>query len=375
MTRPVLEFIPAEGRPLSGVPSPEKRGWGVLTLTANELADRPLTPRVFNVPGVIPNSTVTSLGGDGGTGKSTLALQLAVATSAKRQWLGRDVLQGRTLYLSAEDDIAEMHRRLSDMCVHYDIGLEDLAGLKIIPLADEDALLAVGEAHGRPLTPTRLYEELQGLVAEWEPVLIVIDSAADVFGGNENDRAQVRQFIGMLRKLAMTSGAAVVLLTHPSVSGLSSGSGTSGSTAWSNSVRSRLSLTKPTYEGADPDLRVLTTMKANYVAAGGEVRMRRGAGVFVVEGVVSLSAMGSSAARDEIDRKFLTILADHAAQGRPPSPNLAPSTFARDPLAGGTTASGFRAAMDRLFRQGSIRIDLVGPPSRVVQRLVLAVPA
>jgi hypothetical protein len=62
--------------------------------------------------------------------------------------------------------------------------------------------------------------------------------------GNENDRAQARQFIGMLRGLAIRHECAVLLLSHPSVAGIASGGGSSGSTAWNNSVRSRLYLSR-----------------------------------------------------------------------------------------------------------------------------------
>ena len=68
----------------------------------------------------------------------------------------------------------------------------------------------------------------------------MLDNAADIYGGSENDRAQVRQFIGHLRASAIPSGAGVLLTTHPSLTGITSGSGLSGSTAWNASVRSRL---------------------------------------------------------------------------------------------------------------------------------------
>ena len=369
--REVVEKIAVGGCGLASLPW--KGGGGLIS--ADRLAERPIRPRLFNVPGLIPNGQVTAIGGDGGTGKSTLALQLAVATTARRQWLGLDVMPGPVVYLSAEDDTDELHRRLADMCVQYNIGLDALAELTLIDLADKDALLAVGEAHGAPMAPTKLYEALAGLLKAVRPVLVVIDSAADVYGGNENDRGQVRQFVGLLRRLAMSIDAAVVLLTHPSLSGLSSGSGTSGSTAWSNSVRSRLSLTKPNTEGADPDLRVLTTMKANYAAAGGEVRMHRRAGVFMPESAGMTSSLGAGAARNEIDRKFLTMLATYTAQCRPVShatgANYAPAMFAKDPLGAGVSKHAFSSAMNRLFDGGKIRIETSGPPSR--QRHSLAI--
>ena len=65
-----------------------------------------------------------------------------------------------------------------------------------------------------------------------QPRLIIIDPAADVFAGKEIDRVQVRQFITLLRAIAITADCAVILAAHPSVSGMREGTGLSGSTAW-----------------------------------------------------------------------------------------------------------------------------------------------
>ena len=44
-----------------------------------DLEGRPVPPRQWLVPDLVPHRTVTILGGDGGTGKSLLALQLAIS--------------------------------------------------------------------------------------------------------------------------------------------------------------------------------------------------------------------------------------------------------------------------------------------------------
>lgn len=115
-----------------------------------------------------------------------------------------------------------------------------------------------------------------------KPVHVVYDTHADLFGGNENARTQAQQFVSQLRGLALETGSTALLLAHPSLSGMASGSGTSGSTAWSNNVRSRLYLDRVRDDGieVDPDARVLRTMKANYGPVGGEIRLRWHDGVF-----------------------------------------------------------------------------------------------
>ena len=65
------------------------------------------------------------------------------------------------------------------------------------------------------------------------------------------------------------------MLSHPSLTGINSGTGTSGSTAWNNSVRSRLYLSRIVQDGYEqnPDARVLRTMKSNYSGIGGEIAL------------------------------------------------------------------------------------------------------
>ncbi len=70
----------------------------------------------------------------------------------------------------------------------------------------------------------------------------------------------------MLRDLAIDHDCAVLLLSHPSLTGLNSGTGTSGSTAWNNSVRSRLYL-----QATSPDTRTLKVVKANHGKVGDEI--------------------------------------------------------------------------------------------------------
>ena len=92
-------------------------------------------PRRFLVDGMIPARTVTMLGGDGGTGKSLVALQLAAAKARGGFWLGREVSAGGALVLSAEDELDEVHRRLISIASGEGFEIRDLSRLSVWPLA------------------------------------------------------------------------------------------------------------------------------------------------------------------------------------------------------------------------------------------------
>lgn len=339
--------------------------------SAARLKEKPVQPRQWVVQGLVPQNTVTLFSGDGGTGKSLLALQLAVAIAAQTAWIGKTVNTGRVIFLSAEDDNDELHRRLDDILTAENRGYDDLSGLTLRSLAGEDALLAVDSQIA--LVQSALFQELDKRAAGEAPALIVIDTLADVYPANENDRAKARQFVGILRGLAIKRKCAVLLLGHPSLTGLNSGTGTSGSTAWNNSVRSRLYLSRITDNGFEPDsdARVLSTKKANYGRTGGEIRLKWEAGVFVAEG--QPTGLDALVVNSTADRVFLKLLCLFAVQGRRVNASggktYAPNEFAGHPESEGINKRAFKAAMERLLSAGKVRVRQDGPPSRRVSYL------
>ncbi|MFV0300205.1 MAG: AAA family ATPase, partial [Paracoccus sp. (in: a-proteobacteria)] len=93
---------------------------------AAALDGRDVPERNWLVRDLIPSGTVTPLSGDGGTGKSLIALQLAAACALGKPWLGRAVASGQALFISAEDDQDELHRRLADVIEAEGVGFADL---------------------------------------------------------------------------------------------------------------------------------------------------------------------------------------------------------------------------------------------------------
>jgi RecA-family ATPase len=223
---------------------------------------------------------------------------------------------------------------------------------------------------------------LEKQVEAQRPVLLVLDTAADLFPGNEIIRAQVRQFVGMLRGLAIRHKMAVVLLFHPSQSGMKSGSGTSGSTAWNNSCRSRLYFERiiehQRDDGAgyepDPDARVLRVMKSNYGRTGGEIVVRWQEGVFVPAAGNSATDESKENREARAEDTFLRLLRRYNTENRPVNANsgisYAPTLFAKDDDRQGLRKDDFKGAMNRLLRGTRIKNESYGSPSRKRTRLV-----
>jgi RecA-family ATPase len=331
---------------------------GLAVVRASGWHNKPVPSREWHVPELIPAGTVTMLNGDGGVGKSLLALQLAFATATSGEWIGTRPRGGKCLFVTAEDDIDELHRRAWSIVEAGGFTFDRANALAIVSLAGEDAVLAAAEGRSGVLKASALFDKLKRTVETLRPCLIVLDTLADLFAGEENNRAHARQFVGILRGLCKPHGATVLILAHPSLSGMASGSGTSGSTAWNNSVRSRLYLRRIVdgeYE-PNPDARVLTTMKANYGRTGGEVMLTWRDGVFVSE--AKPQGFEALAAQVKGERVFLALLDEYKAQGRyvsaQPGPTYAPAQFAKHPGREGCTKAAFVTAMNVLFNRGDI---------------------
>lgn len=235
--------------------------------------------REWLVDDLIPHGTVSLLSGDGGLGKSLLMQQLMTAAATGRDWLGLKTRRCKAFGLFCEDDNNELWRRQKAICDSMSLSLEACFNMQWLSGDGIDpVLMEFSDSDGGHATP--LFDELMEYLESWEVELVIIDTAADTFAGNEISRIQVRNFINRaLRVMATGLGATVILTSHPSRAGMSDGTGLSGSTAWNNSVRSRLYLTRPERE-SNSNVRLLQMKKSNYGSMEPEVRIIWQDGVF-----------------------------------------------------------------------------------------------
>ena len=160
-----------------------------------------------------PLRQTTLLSGEGAVGKSILLLQFLVATVLNTRWL--DIFtpaSGPVLYLGAEDEEDEIRRRLAAILDHHGRKFADLieGGFKMLALAGKDAALAEFDQRGR-IKPTPLFKQLYEQAHTLQPKGLVLDPVSDVFLGDEINRAQVRQFGSLLRKVAIDCNCGLII--------------------------------------------------------------------------------------------------------------------------------------------------------------------
>ena len=271
---------------------------------------------------LVPEGEVTLLAGHGAAGKSYIALLMCILAALGRPFGKLATKRARVLFFSAEDDKAELLRRVARICRHLEVNQSELKGwLFLMDVSEVDPTLFRGAETDPEDQPTKMLKNLATFVQTHDIGMTVIDNASDVFDGNEIVRPEVRAFIRALRGRLARPHRAVILLAHVSKAAAhnrktalsSTDEDYSGSTAWHNSVRSRLSL-----DSDDKGGTTVKHLKANKGPKAEPVNLEWHDGAPTVSGTYEAPGAGliaslrknAEAVRDESDKAvILTIIA------------------------------------------------------------------
>ncbi len=341
-----------------GKPKPDP--WRALDLPRFE--GIPVPDRRWIVPHWLPVRVVTLCYADGGIGKTLLGLQLMASTALSSRWCGIPVTPCNSIGLFSEDDATELHIRMDAIRQHHGVSWADLGNMHPVDATGQDNVLVRFQSDGTMVTTAR-FAQLRDEALDIKARLVVIDTAATCFSGNESDRGQVTQFVGnALTKLAQDIDGAVLLNAHPSLSGLASGDLRSGSTAWNNSCRSRWGLARPEDAEGKPILdspeRILTRRKANAASTGDEITMEWRDGVFTVP--ENFSTAGTGHRKDQAEAAFLAALDANIRAGLHVSQNSRAGNYAPKVLGNSPEGRDFNKrelteAMGNLLKRGRLR--------------------
>ncbi|WP_159709821.1 AAA family ATPase [Geminicoccus flavidas] len=325
--------------------------------------------REFVVEGLLPRRAAVLLAGDGGVGKSFLALQLAECLRHGEPFLGRGTTAGTTLVYSCEDEAEELHRRLHRL--QRSLGLPSTLAKRILLAPRVGTLNALVEFDNRTgvAKPTAAFDALKTAAIENKVDLIVVDTVAQTFPGNENERAAVTVFLNLMAGLALGTNSCVLLLAHPPKNGAEF----SGSTSWNGTVRARVFLQTKDEDGARRFF--LRLSKANYAPEFEEELIRDDNGVMWLADKAPASMADKISAYQELAQYktiFLSALDILTRQGRAIShsnraPNFAPKAIIAAELGLGCSVRQLTTAMEALFKDGVITANAVvgKKPNRV----------
>lgn len=235
------------------------------------------------VDGWIPKGDAVLFTGEGGIGKSLMMMQLEAHVAAGRTFLGNIVEQCKVLHVLCEDDDREIHRRYDRIKRSSEFAFtpDDVARmgseLQFWSRVGKDAVMCAAEGnlvHTKPF-----FDKLKRAIDRmgYGHKLLVLDTLADVFAGNENDRSQVNQFVkNYIMQLARNHDCTPVIIGHPPKSGAEY----SGSTAWNGAVRSRMYMAPHEKKTLAEEYRVLHLPKSNRGKSGLKITVKYDRGVF-----------------------------------------------------------------------------------------------
>lgn len=182
------------------------------------------------VDGVVPLGEPGVVAGEGGVGKSFLALDLClrVATGAPAQldplnfgmtesFGGRIVEFGAAVFITAEESKAALHRRLHTLDPS---NCRQGKPLYVVAARDIGGALSLTRGKNEGFTPSAYAEMLFAELSSIENLrLVVIDPLATFFGGDINDRTAAQAFADVLNQIASATGATIIALHHMTKSG------------------------------------------------------------------------------------------------------------------------------------------------------------
>ena len=227
--------------------------------------DIELEEREWLIPAWLPANTVTMFTGDGGAGKSWLTLQAVcqITCGFRDAFLNPDYkitppadydddagTPQRVVFATYEDEPAEIKRRLQALAGGMEWIKDSLEMIKqYLHIVDMRGIGSVwGPGVGKHIANTgdllAAGEDLRIICEERGARLLVMDPLSGAFGGNENDRSAVYDFVSSFRGWGDEARCAVFAIGHLPKGAEGRTAGFSGSTAWEASVRSMWMLSK-----------------------------------------------------------------------------------------------------------------------------------
>lgn len=167
-----------------------------------------LPPATWLVHKAVPAGGMVGLYGPSGIGKTFIAVDLAMCVATGLPWGGREVERGLVLYISAEGG-AGIAKRFLAWLVEHGLNPKDADIAFLL-----DSLAVTSDSEAMVVLVERIVNEVRR-----SPSLIIIDTLARCFDGNENEQEDMSRFVAGVDHLRKEFDATVLIVHHTRLDG------------------------------------------------------------------------------------------------------------------------------------------------------------
>lgn len=163
-----------------------------------------LPPPTWQIDQILPSGGLVGLYGPPGSFKSFLAIDMAMCIATNRPWHGHEVDPGLVLYVSAEGS-AGIGKRVAAWLSFNQVNANDvnlawlIEGITVNPDSEDMDVL---------------FKRLDEGINDQRPSLVIIDTLARCFDGDENLQEDMGRFIGGVDRLRREFAATVLVVHH-----------------------------------------------------------------------------------------------------------------------------------------------------------------
>lgn len=166
-----------------------------------------MPPPQWQIHNILPLGGLVGLYAPPGVGKTFVAIDMAMSIAAGLPWHGHPVKQGPVLYISAEGGTG--------------IGKRVSAWLRVRRVLDDAPVAWLTESLPVHADSDSVDDLMHRIIDETDqvPDLIVIDTLARCFDGDENQQEDMGRFIGGVDRLRRECEATVMIVHHTRLDG------------------------------------------------------------------------------------------------------------------------------------------------------------
>ncbi|WP_207061774.1 helicase RepA family protein [Motiliproteus sp. SC1-56] len=151
----------------------------------------------------------------GGTGKSALALTIAVAVATNRPLTGVTVLEsGAVWVINNEDDQDELYRRLGGILKFHDISVESLQGRLFVNSGYGAPFIFAKKNQEGAIGPGQTVELIVEEIREKDIKLLIVDPLVSTHECEENSNEAMNRVADQFKYIAKKTGCGVQLVHH-----------------------------------------------------------------------------------------------------------------------------------------------------------------